>query len=144
MRRALFGLFAFFLSISINGFSQTPQWKVIKEFHVFGGSAGIPPTVVFTPESNGLYRVSGYFAVFSTVVQDNGWLTKIYWTDQTGLPGSASLALYLNNGNYYTQVGPKIFSPQVGTPVYFVVPPTSPPPMDATYDVAFTIEQLTD
>jgi hypothetical protein len=144
MLRATLFLFVSTLAFCAHSFGQTPQWKVIKEFHAFGGSANIPPTVVFTPESNGLYRVSGYFAMFSTVVQDNGWLTKIYWTDQTGLPGSASLALYLNNGDIYTQVGPKIFSPQVGTPVYFVVPPTSPPPMDATYDVAFTIEQLTN
>lgn len=65
MRRVMIGLIAVMMC-ACHGSGQSsgqPQWKVIKEFQVTGGSVQIAPKVLFTPKKIGLYRMTGLKAL---------------------------------------------------------------------------------
>lgn len=122
---------------------QVPQWKVIKEYHVVGGTKAIGLSL-FTPEANGFYRASVYMAVYSSADQNAGFATQIDWTDRTGAEASINDFPILSGGSTWQAVGPTLFSPKVGSLVLARLELSDPPPVDATYDVVFTIEKLTD
>lgn len=129
--------------VSAFGQNNAPQWKVIKAGHIKSGTNAVGPLTLFTPTKNGVYRVSLYMSVSSNLQQNAGWLIQVAWIDQTGLQGFATLFPTLGGGSIFTEADPYIFSPQIGTPVTLALLPSDPPPQNATYDAAFTIEKLT-
>lgn len=77
--------------------------------------------------------------------QGAGWNVTFSWVD-----GGSDIVDYrvtgveLNNGrNDHATIDPFLFRPEAATAIQFQLIPTDPPPHDATYDLAITIEQLT-
>ena len=139
-------LIAVLMCASVSSFGQSglPQWKVVKEFHLSDSTTTIPPTVLFTPQRTGIYRITGYMSVESNMEQDAGWSWVVYWTDKTGRPGVTGLTPLLISGSNYLTLSSFSFCAKAGDPVSFRTDPTFPVPQDATYNLEFTIEKLTD
>lgn len=145
MRKSTISLVAVLMCAWVSSFGQDnglPQWKVVKEFHLTGQTAAVPPTTIFTPVVDGLYRVSFYLSTFTQIPQQNSWSISVRWTDQTGFFGVIGGPLDLSAGGEWNQFS-SIFRPRVGTAVTYQVSLSDPPPHDATYDVAVVIEKLT-
>ena len=132
----------------VSSFGQSnglPQWKVIREFHVIGANTAIEPTILFTPSKDGMYRVSGVMAAHSQVKQGGGFEMVIRWTnrnsnsDQVGMSFCFSESCGLDDQS----INGRVFSAKPQTPVVLSLIVSDPPPQDATYDLAFTIEKLT-
>ncbi len=144
MRKATLSLFVLLIAFTIHSFGQTPQWKVIKEWHVIGGTKSFYKNL-FTPQTNGLYRVSVVLSATTTSYpQDGGWSFGVFWTDRSGAGGDSVATVSFESCCVWDAAPTIMFSPKVGEPVSFQLQPYNTGPVDATYDVAFTIEQLTN
>ncbi len=119
-----------------------PQWKVVKEIHLSGQTAVVPPTTILTPAVEGLYRISLYDSASTVVQQQTVWSIVVDWTDKTGQDGNVGGQLIVQPGGMWNQYS-SLCQPKVGTAVTFAVFASDPPPQDATYDVAVVIEELT-
>jgi hypothetical protein len=143
MRKATLSLFVLLLALSAHSFGQTPQWKVVKEFHAYGQTQIIPRALIFTPESKGLYRACLALSGFTNVMENTGYSAGVEWTDITGNSNDTFTSVVFQSGSQTGEVGPQVMALAPGAPVYFYVE-ASPPPTDATYDVVYTIEKLTN
>ena len=62
---------------------------IVARIALVNQTAAIPTTTLFTPTSDGLYRISAYGAI-TTPVSPNGanWSVFFGWTDEAGMEGS--------------------------------------------------------
>jgi len=144
MRRAAIVLVAVMMCAGYS-FEQSlpkPQWKVIKEGHLTGGTEAIASTVLFTPAKNGFYRLAAYLSD-SGPLQNACYYLIVKWTDQTEHDANASLSGCPDGNHPPFQDWSQSFSPKSGTPVSFAIELSDPAPHDTTYNFAFTIEKLT-
>jgi len=141
MRRAAIVLIAVMMCAGYS-FGQSnglPQWKVAKEFHIQNATTQFSKVKIFTPAHGGLYRLSAYISASGMYVA--GWSAQFDWTDSGGQPASASVIG--GTGKYLSgQQALVILSPQEHSPVTLTVSPTGSE--TATYDLVFTIEELTN
>ncbi len=144
MRKATLSLLVLLIAFSIHSFGQTPQWKVVREFHLTNSTATVPQTVLFVAPALGVYRVSGYMAAYSNTPQNAGWSAEVLWTDRTGQGSAAVLFPVLSSGSSSQTISAQLFSPQPGTQVTFLIAPSNPPPQNSTYDIVLTLEKLTN
>lgn len=145
MRRAAVVLVAVMMcaGYSFGQSNGVPQWKVVKEGHISGGTGAINPTVLFTPAKDGFYRVSLY-ALTSGPFQNSVFFNFVVsWTNRADGLGLAELDECLGGLCFQDQNVIQVFAPKVGTPVSFAVITSDPPPQDSTYDTVFTVEELT-
>ena len=146
MRKVMIGLFAILMcaGYSLGQSKDVPQWKVVKEFHVIGGSSKVPLTPFLKVSKNTLYRVSLYISGAAPKTQDGGWQTIVLWTDRNGGEAVESASItFSQNTNPYTGLATYTFSPKVGTVMEMEVSLILPVAPGATYDTGFTIEALT-
>src|SRR5690348_1463174 len=84
-----------------------PQWKVVKQFHVANQSETIPPTPIFTPQKDGMYRVDLYAAGVTAVDQNTAWDIGVAWTDASaGIAVPYIFRIDLLNGSFVAGVPP--------------------------------------
>lgn len=146
MRRMAIWLVAFLTCAWASCLGQNnglPQWKVVKEFHVLHQTSTIPPTVLFTPTKDTLYRINAYMSGTTQVSQMTDWIAFIRWTDETGQNTSGGVSVFFNTLNSVFTTDFEIFRPKTGSGVTVEVDASDPPPQDATYDLAVIIEELT-
>jgi hypothetical protein len=133
------------LLCSCVSFSQTvPQWKVVKAVFLRNRTAAIQETTLFTPTENGLYRLSGYMSASNLQgIQNAFWSFILRYTDLTQLESNSSM-LVQGNGGVINTIDSHVFAVLKGTPISYEVIKSDnpPPPPDAEYTIAFTIEQL--
>lgn len=122
---------------------EVPQWKVVKAGHISGGTDAIGPTTLFTPEKDGLYRVSLYALVSGPFQQGVFFDVSVDWTNRIGDPIFAELDMCFADLCFPDGSIVQVFAPKVNTPIIFTVKVSNPAPQNSTYDTAFTIEQLT-
>jgi hypothetical protein len=135
------------LSFAQTGSKNSPNTngfpRVVAQIALTNKSSAIPLHTLFTPRHRGLYRVSVYMAALSSVLpQDAGWSFGLSWTDQTDTLESFGVTPILLQGNLQVEQDTHLISPEPGFPVSITVSPTSPPPVDSTYTLLFTVEQL--
>jgi hypothetical protein len=136
MRKAMIGLLVVLCLWGATSWQGPPQWKVIVEQHITGGTVQLNGATVFTPQKAGLYRVSGYCS--ATGPSKSNWNFRFEWDDLSGV--SASTLLTCEAGLYLpAQSGVVIFSPKVGTTVHLGSYEIGGA---LSYNAAFTIEQL--
>jgi hypothetical protein len=139
VRKATIGMLVVLCLWGATSWQQSPpQWRVVLEYHVTGGTKQYSLFPIFTPQKSALYRVSGYCSAtgqFNT----SGWAFLFIWHDLGGGTDSASVGCTAGSpGPLQSNV--TIFSPQAGVPV--VLSANSSGDMSSTYNVAYTIEQL--
>jgi hypothetical protein len=144
MRKATLSLLVLLIGFSIHGFGQTPQWKVVKEFHLVNSMQTVPKIGFLDAPANGVYRLSGYMAVLSNTAQNAAWFGEVVWTDRTGAESNAGMAPGLYYGSSSQTIPAQIICPQPGTQISLYILPSNPPPQDATYDIVLTLEKLTN
>jgi hypothetical protein len=111
--------------------------QIIATFKSQGQVEAIPVAGLFVPDTDGLYRITTYFARSHTT-QEPAYM-QIYWSDNHAQPGVATIA------PTYAGV-PNIIAIQVkaGQPVYYstYVHLSYENRPFATYDVSATVERL--
>lgn len=115
-----------------------PQWRVVVEQHMMGGTQPISDAPIFTPERTGVYRLSAYCSA-SGPANKSGWSFLFIWNDLPGNPASADVSCIADFFQSAEQAV-VIFSPQVGVPVRLRGEDSGD--KSSTYNAAFTIEQL--
>ncbi len=151
-------------SVSTSGFitiSASPV--IVAQVSLKGQTAAIPITALFTPPSDGLYRIAAYGVVTVPSGNFGQWDVQLNWTDDGGSELCSNYQpclLMLMNSLYANPVesrygvgigsyGP--FSPnttsivqvKAGVPVtYSVVPDANGNPAGSTYELFITVEQL--
>jgi len=114
----------------------------------------IPQTTLFTPNEDGMYRISAYMVMTTSGYTPNaGWLFDLFWTDEAGVETRSSLigvfdnakppSAYATNGNpgYYPTTSPFIFRAVAGQPVSYDVSQYNPP-ANGSYALHMVIERL--
>jgi hypothetical protein len=139
MRKATIGLLGVLCLWGATSWKSQPQWTVVAEHHVVGGTTPFTRTPIFTPRSTGLFRLSAYCSASGGPVGQSGWAFLLGWKDSSGGTGSANVGCVAGTVSPY-QSTMTILSPQAGLP--FLLSANSSGEMLSTYDVAFTIEQL--
>jgi hypothetical protein len=156
MRNAIF-LLAILLGSSPSGFkqaaiSQSPtndhrhvdSPRIVAKFARTGQTATIPLTTLFTPEEDGLYRLSAYFVMESNISANSDWVFQFIWTDHGGSANSVATLAANQNAAPPSSFQQTViaFNARAGAPVSYVVEPSTNPPQNATYDLYFTVEKL--
>jgi hypothetical protein len=111
-------------------------------------TAVIPTTAIFTPNHDGLYRLSVYATLLTTVENSqNSWQVGASWTDDAGSQSANSVLFSVNQlGPFvWSQVGsfgPALtFEAKAGSPISYFV--TQSGPADGTaYSLYYTLERL--
>jgi hypothetical protein len=138
MRKAAICLLLLMCSLAAHGQKQ-PQWRVIQSVVLKDQTEPIPPTTLFTPQAEGVYRMSG---LMSATPMQSGKVLDFYfsWTDVSGQDGEINMRV----GNQFLlqSTNTTVFSVRPNTPVIYRVQASSPPPVDYKYTLIFTIEQL--
>jgi len=114
-------------------------------------TATIPTTTIFTPNEDGLYRLSIYATISKA---DNNsqaqWLVNVNYTDDSEQSQSLGGLLYgLNNQlgmfefyDFFLEAGPTVtFEAKAGTPITYSVTESGPPDNSA-YSLYYTLERL--
>jgi hypothetical protein len=97
---------------------------------------------VFKPTRLGLYRITAYMAGQADAAQNTAFSFNFIWTDVTGGEGYAVLETGFGGPPKVSQQLIQAFVALPGTTVSYLMSASSPPPVDASYTLLFTIEQL--
>lgn len=120
---------------------QLPQWRVVQSVILTHQTAPIPPTTIFTPEKAGVYRTTAYMSATAKQRQSNtSW--SFAFECVAGVGQSCSSYMTVQDGQQVATIPSYAFSPQVGLPVAYYVQASDPPPIESTYKLVLTIEQL--
>lgn len=143
MRNATICLLVLLCSSGITvGQTKVPQWRVVYAITLKRQSSEIPQTTLFTPTRIGVYRFNCYMAGFSHQAQPSGWNARFMWQDVAGTAEGFTIGGSLGTHIFSGWINPVMFSPRSGTPFTYFVGATDPPPENAFYDLACTVEQL--
>lgn len=119
-----------------------PQWKVIQYVALTHQTQPIPQTTLFTPTTNGFYRVTAYLSASGPKQTGNtAWFFNLQCTDIVPFNGCGTGMIVEVNGALNANVF-YAFSPHPGAPVSYSTGESNPPPVDTEYNLVFTIEQL--
>jgi hypothetical protein len=135
MRKATMCLLVALCLWGATSWQSQPQWRVVVVKQVTHTNTTFNNDPMFTPSKTGLYRLSGYCSVDGELSGE--WNFEFGWTDFAGQTETGSRDCTAIPQRQGTQVF--IFSPMIGTPVYLSSSSVSG---NATYNAAFTIEQL--
>jgi|HubBroStandDraft_4_1064222.scaffolds.fasta_scaffold205977_2 hypothetical protein len=138
MRKVTIGLLAVLCLWGATSWKSQPQWRVVQEAHMTGGTMQISDRPIFTPERTGLYRLSAYCSALG-IPNKSGWSFLLMWNDLPGGPASASVSCLPDSYGPQQQTV-VIFSPVAGVPIRLTGEASGD--MSSTYNAAFTIEQL--
>jgi hypothetical protein len=145
-------------AISINHGTGNPAPiypRVVAQVVLKGQTAAIPTTTIFTPKSDGLYRISAYGVTTVPAPGNNGaWEVNFGWTDDAGaeqnnLSNESEFPPVLNIFAYATPPGGAstltfVAEDNAGMPLTYSVAPSQPPYQNptSTYALFITVEQL--
>ena len=132
--------------------------RIVASVHRTNLTAAIPQTTVFTPQRNGLFRVTAYMTLTVPAEASQLWLLGLNWTDDAGAEQSVGYvgvysnstppyAYGLNSDAYppygYSQLSPAAlaFRANAGVPIKYSVSPYGTPE-GSTYELFFTVEEL--
>src|ERR1700683_3471144 len=87
MRKATIGLLVTLCLWGATSWQNQPQWRVVMEQHMIGGTVAQNNVPIFTPEKNSVYRLS---ATCSSLGTNGSWNFLFIWNDLPGNPASAS------------------------------------------------------
>ncbi len=113
-------------------------------------TAPIPPTTIFTPTQNGLYRLSAYATVTTGTCGGSTWSYTPQWTDDSGLLSTTNEILQSNGsclGSFilgyagYSTGATVTFEAKGGTAITYSVTQQGPPDGTA-YSLYYTLERL--
>jgi hypothetical protein len=128
---------------------------IIKKIILANQTAPIPTTTIFTPASNGLFRVSVYMTTPVVNSNPNNWIFNLEWTDEAGVENTNGSGLLqtssvsqppgawggLINGGLATPTGLAVIQCNAGHPVTYSVSPSLTSDL-GTYSLYFTVERL--
>lgn len=130
-------------------FAQTTP-TIVATVKLTDQTTAIPKTVLFTPTTEGTFRLSVYMV--TTVPATNGsaaeWVTSLNWTDDASYwfysDASTVAAGRRTNSIFCCKPGsnPLTFSAKGGMPITYAVSSRSGNPSGSTYEVFITLEQL--
>jgi hypothetical protein len=132
------------LMLVSNMFGQGQSAIIVKQVALTNQTAFIPPTVLVTPNSNALYRVSAYFEVLSrSQGQCDSFYLNLGWTDASPSGnGRRTLMLrdcsVLQDSDQMTVVA----SDLAGKPLGYSVKDANRVPPAVPFNVYITVEQL--
>lgn len=128
---------------------------ILKKIILANQTAPIPTTTIFTPVSNGLFRVSVYMTTPAPNSNPNNWVFNLGWTDEAGVENT--------NGNGFVQAtsvnqspgawgglvtlgavtlsGIAVIQCNAGHPVTYSVSPSLTSDL-GSYSLYFTVERL--
>lgn len=129
-------------SVAISAAPNTVAQVVLK-----GQTTTIPTTTIFTPQSDGLYRISGYGT--TTVPGSQGYWNVIFgWTDDAGaeqnsaMPPSDWLLIPTNASWGFTGTLTLVVNANAGMPLTYSVGIYDGSTTGSTYELFITVEQL--
>jgi len=122
--------------------------EVVAQVSLAGQTNPIPTTTIFTPNTDGLFRISVYWANTVPASTDFTWSLDLGWTDDAGneaaqsfmilsAESGAPMSYSINTGNGSSLT----FRANAGAPVTFSVKANSTP-SSTTYELFFVVEQL--
>jgi hypothetical protein len=114
-----------------------PQWRVIMEGHRIGGTETRFNSRLFTPQPNGVYRLTASCSAIGEA-GNSRWTMVLDWTDLSNAGGSASVTCTAGQFTASQQIV-FAFTPQAGIPVTLTILPSG---QQSTYDAIYTIEEL--
>ncbi len=118
-----------------------PQWKVAHSVILSNQTNPIPLTTIFTPQAQGVYRLSVYFSGGGGTPAAGDWDMSANWTDLTGAGGDFD-ELQVNTGDAnWTQHTPSLLSIEPDTPLQYEVVSVGNV-SGSDYNLVLTVEQL--
>jgi hypothetical protein len=133
---------------------------IVAQVSVTGQTAAIPTTTLFTPASNGLYRISSYGVVTVPNGTFGQWDVQLNWTDDSGSelcsnyqpcqlmemwsdPVETHFGGAMGNQGSFVPNTTTVVQVKAGVPVtYSVVADSNGNPTGSTYELYITVEQL--
>ncbi len=137
-------LAAVFLALLASGFGQTAAKEgnttsqsplIVAQVALTNQTQPIPLTTIFTPKSNGLFRISAYMN--SPTACSCLWVLVFYWTDNAGLQVSDSFGEY--GGNSFANPN-FVVRGLAGQPLSALV--NNDEGLGSSYDLNITVERL--
>lgn len=152
--RYLFTLLLLLLAISNTKFAgaspparHSPE--IVASVELTGQTTAIPSTTLFTPKTDGLYRISAYMTL-TAVGTGNPWNLVLTWTDDAGVETNLSvISLFSDSVPPHAWGGvpavpptnpPFIVRANAGQPVSFST--TNINATNGTYELFLTVERL--
>ena len=127
------------------------QGTVIKKGKLKNQTAPIPETVIVTPTTDGLFRLSLYASVTTIDISSKAyWYVNVFWTDDFGSQAAANILWGLPQwgGQFINPAGgatiggvESVFEAKAGTPISYSVTQTSGSDSSA-YSLYYTLERL--
>jgi hypothetical protein len=142
MRRTMILSTMFILAASV--FGQGQSAVIVKQIVLTNQTAYIPPTVLVTPTSDALYRITAYLEVLSKVgpLRGDFYYLNIGWTDASPAGGAKkTIAVSDYTAPLRNQMA-VIASDIVGKPLMYSVTDGFSMPPQAPFNVYITVEQL--
>ena len=132
------------------------QGTIIKKGKLKNQTAPIPETVIVTPSTDGLFRLSVYATVTTAnIASESFWSVNLFWTDDAGPQvGPGVLFTYQGVselGSFIPEYSPygtgagggfdTVFEAKAGTPISYSVTQQGLPDNSA-YSLYYTLERL--
>jgi hypothetical protein len=138
-----------FAALTTLSFAQTFP-TVVASVKLTGQTTTIPQTVLFTPTTDGMFRINAYMV--TTVPKTDGtkpfWSLALQWTDDAHnwlfVDAVATPAYQITNSNIFLRTNdwPLTFWVRAGTPIIYAVQSTGGSALGSTYELFATLEQL--
>jgi hypothetical protein len=132
------------LCLAVNSLGQSAP--IVKQVALTNQTAYISPTVLVTPKSNAVYRISAYFEVVS--LDQNScdyYYLNLGWSDASPSgQGRAKLTIFTSptcDGRYSAQEV-VVVSDLAGEPLGYSVTDTDGVPPSVPFNLYITVEQL--
>jgi hypothetical protein len=143
MMRAMVGLLLLLISSPVS-FGENPGSaaknlpQIVGRFKRIHQTDAIPATVLFTPRSSGLFRISGTF-LLRTAAGDGIWHVLLSWKDNKN---RGWLIADVKSGGLTPLNNPWVFAAHAGEPVTLTITPQGDV-SGSVYDAFYVIERLT-
>jgi hypothetical protein len=137
--------------LSVSSFAQAlnhqPSPRVVAQISRTGQTSSIPQRILFTPQADGLFRMSVYFVVTTNHFPNNAEILRVSYTDNAG-PEKQQFAFTslesVGCDSSYTPEAPCsrtfLLMAKAGTPIMWEMDKCDC--FDVTYDVFVTLEKL--
>lgn len=120
---------------------------VVAKARLINQKAPIPTATVFTPERDGLFRISPYMTITTAdQTSQSSWFLGMNWTDDAGVESATLLTAqdrFLGPATYFSTgtLGDWVFEAKRGTPISVNIT-QSPAPDNSAYSLYYVVEVL--
>lgn len=139
MLTAVMAILASADSASAQAVPVAPQ--IVARIHLTGQTGPIPVTAIFTPVTDGLFRLSGVFVITTASNQAGNWSTSIGYTADSGSGYVQWIEVASERVNGGFSESTLTVRDNAGNPLTYLVFSTGNP-QGSTYELFFTVERL--